>query len=252
MLLLLVLLFVFGIIFKTFDGMYPDLSTTGKFITVRRCMWTLLLHGIFLDDISKVMNDIHGAAGEFVCGIFVLFVFLGTFTILNMLIGFQCEVAASVARRDKANAEVQFLRHNLLPIIECYDGDDSEHLDKAEFQLLLQDPQVHDILGNFGTAVRDLLNLKDIIYEDKSQVVKQRSTAYVNKGGVVDDSSSALDTRLTFNEFIEVVLRLRGKHPSSVTDIVELREYMRHRLERLEEQTYGRALARGEYSGELP
>lgn len=235
LLLLVALLFVFGIIFKTFNGLYPKLPATEKFITVSRSMWSLLLHGIFLDEIAAVMNEVHDAAGDLVATFFLLFISLGTFTILNMLIGFQCEVAARVATKDKENAEINFLRTNLLPILECYDQDGSQHLEQGEFSLLLQDPQVADILSNFGTAVSDLMHLKDVFYENKLEMC--RAAAGPEPG--MEAERAFFETRLSYQEFLNVVLRLRGQHASSVTDIVELREYMRQRLQTLEQRVQG-------------
>merc|ERR1712003_309830 len=102
-------------------------------------MWTLLLHGLFLDDISNVMNDIHDAAGDFVSGVFLLYIFAGTVMMLNMLIGFQCEVASRIHHDDAEKSEIAFLTTNLLPIMEAYDRNGDGHIGKDEFFLLLQD-----------------------------------------------------------------------------------------------------------------
>merc|ERR1719247_1149704 len=150
------------------------------------------------------MNEVHAASGGIVCAVFVFFIAMGTFTILNMLIGFQCEVAARVSRADKENVENTFLRNNLLPILECYDQDGSHYLEKGEFTLLLHDPQVHDILGNFGTKIQDLLHLRDIIYEDKYENFTRSETLLGAEELRCAVDKSFYQNRLSFNEFIDV------------------------------------------------
>jgi len=236
--LLLLLLFSFGIIFKTLEDVYPSLKERQKFSSVRQAMWSLLMHGIFMDEIAPVANDILDDAGDVVSTIFFIFVGLVTFIILNMLIGFQCEVAASVTAKDEERNQVRRLRRKLLPILECYDEDDSRHLQKNEFTLLLEDPQVYEILDRHDIDVRDLLHLKDVIYEDKFERQKHASEEEHSVGVLW---SSEEEPRLSFDEFIATVLRLRGSQKATVTDIVEVREHMRLRLNRLERLTFTKA-----------
>merc|ERR1712226_1446042 len=114
------------------------------------------------------MNEVHDAAGDFVCGVFLVYIFAGTIMMLNMLIGFQCEVAARVHAHDTEATEVAYLKQNLWPILEAYDKDGDKHIEKELFEVLLKDPEIHDILTQFGTDVDDLRSLGNILFEDCS------------------------------------------------------------------------------------
>mmetsp|Transcript_44679 Transcript_44679/g.71404 ORF Transcript_44679/g.71404 Transcript_44679/m.71404 type:complete len:203 (+) Transcript_44679:2-610(+) len=189
-------------------------------------------------DISGVLNAMHDAAGGFVCFIFLIFVLLGHFTVLNMVIGFQCEVASSVSQKDKADAEEHYLRSNLLSIMECYDKDESQFLEKREFQLLLHDPDVHHILMRFGTDPVDLEHMADVIFQDRQhEAAAEMATSSSSLEHDLEDVSvlrslSVSQARLSFKEFLDLAMRLQGSHTSRVTDVVDLREYMRQLLDR--------------------
>merc|ERR1719149_7278 len=47
--LLGILLFLFGIVFRNLEDTYAELKPLGYFQTVATSMWTLLVHGVFLD-----------------------------------------------------------------------------------------------------------------------------------------------------------------------------------------------------------
>merc|ERR1712232_160756 len=157
----------------------------------------------------------------------------GNCTVMNLQIGFICEVATTVTNEDKDAAMMRRLKHDLNSILECYDKNGDQCLGKAEFKLLLQDPEIIDILERFGTDVCDLVSLGDLLFEDQVGRLKRKMEA-------MGDTSKELsvpthEARLSFKEFLRVIMRLKGQHTSRVTDIVELREFMRQRLDRLED-----------------
>ena len=69
------------------------------------------MHGALMNNIGTVLYDMSEHGGwQLVAGMLV-FIFLCSFTVLNMLIGFLCEVVASVTQSEKDGAEVNFLKH---------------------------------------------------------------------------------------------------------------------------------------------
>mmetsp|Transcript_26598 Transcript_26598/g.35832 ORF Transcript_26598/g.35832 Transcript_26598/m.35832 type:complete len:230 (-) Transcript_26598:194-883(-) len=130
-----------------------------------------------------------------------------------MLVGILFQVVADVSEAETLKNETYYLRYNLLDILECYDKDGDQTIGKEEFKVLMKNPEVHEILGKFGTDVQDLTTLADVLFEDM--------TAESDQG------------KLSFEELLQVVLRLRGARSASVTDIVQLREYLRQTMEAL-------------------
>ncbi len=102
-LLLSLLTFVFAILLATLTKFDEGLMRTGvitdtlNFQKVGSSMWILLLHGLFLGNIS-VLTDVmfQAGVGGFSLLPFFVFVFFGAFTLLNLQIGFQCEITSGI------------------------------------------------------------------------------------------------------------------------------------------------------------
>jgi len=208
--LLVMLLYIFGIIFKHQTQPHPEIQGE-LFPNVLESMLSLLLYGTFLDGPSSVLNSLK-ETGAVLPVLFLVFIFMSGFTLLNMLIGILCDVVSQVSQTEREENEVQFLKTNLLGILEVYDKNDDQHINREEFGLLMRNPELHEVLKRFGTSPQGLLQLRDVLY-----------------------SEAASKDRLSFKEFLQAVLRLRGRNHAHVTDVVELREYTRQRLDHLED-----------------
>merc|ERR1740121_3504268 len=106
-----------------------------------------------------------------------------------------------------------------MDILECYDKDGDGSIGRMEFHLFMENPEVREALRKFGTDVQGLLSLSEVIFDDEDL----DTSGFASKGGALD-----------FEELLEGVMRVKGDHSSSVTDIVQLREYMRLKLDRVE------------------
>lgn len=214
--LLAILLFVFGVVFasqmKAASCDMPDEVKVQN--SVDRCAQiftlfgsvgesskSLLLYGTFLDSPAMVATLFWDNKQAYLAWVFLLFIFLSSFTVLNMLIGIVCEVVSSVDKKEKEEEQARFLKINLLNILECYDKDDDESIGPDEFKTFFSNPEVQNLLSRFGTKVGGILSLKDVLFEDTD--------------------------KLTFPELLETIMRLRGDNKAEVTDIMELREFIR-------------------------
>lgn len=246
MMLLGLIIYIFGIIFKHQAEEIPGLN--GRlFVTVRNSCWKLLLHGTFLDDVANFINDI-GQDSWMLAGLFLFFILLSNYTIMNMVIGIICEVVAQVSRTEKEEAAVAYLKETLLDILECHDKDDDRNIHEDEFELLMKNPEIHYTLTKFGVDVNDLLSLKEMLFESrcKNTFLQSSSSEAIEAGsGCISVTTTGLTASslaatqgeprlLSFASFLEVVLRLRGGNSAKVTDIVELREFVRQRVNHIE------------------
>eukprot|EP00933_Yihiella_yeosuensis_P039485 TRINITY_DN3352_c2_g1_i1.p1 TRINITY_DN3352_c2_g1~~TRINITY_DN3352_c2_g1_i1.p1 ORF type:complete len:806 (+),score=130.17 TRINITY_DN3352_c2_g1_i1:105-2522(+) len=245
LILLLVLLYVFGVVFKTQSE--EDEALRSMFPTVPAAMWVLLLSGTLLDGPSGPLNDV-GATSPCLAMVFIVFIFLSSFMVLNMLIGILCDVVHQVALNEKEEAAVQYLKNTLLEILECHDKDNDRQIHRDEFELLMRNPEMHYILTRFGVNVVDLISLKDVLFEDKDAAIEafEGSLCATREFGSPVPPGAKPLRKLSFGEFLEVVLRLRGGNAAMVTDIVELREYVRQRLDRMDIRING-GDPRGQY-----
>merc|ERR1712072_869039 len=104
-------------------------------------MWTLLIDGMFQDSYRMVCEDImygpHPTIATLGLTIFLSFTMLSALTVLNMLIGIQCEVVSNVAKKEKDDSEVQLMKDTVLVMLRKLDADDSGEIDKEEMLSLM-------------------------------------------------------------------------------------------------------------------
>lgn len=135
-----------------------------KFGRVPDAMWTLLLSGTFLDNISLVANRLLEQS-PFLTGLFIIFVMLSSFTILNMLVGLLCEVVDAVACAEKEKVMVGYVRSKLMGVLEKLDEDGNGTISRDEFDQLLQIPEAVQALEELGVDVQNLVSLSDHLFE---------------------------------------------------------------------------------------
>ncbi|CAJ1355534.1 unnamed protein product [Effrenium voratum] len=138
-------------------------------------------------------------------------------------------------------AAVAYLKNTLLEILECHDKDNDRQIHRDEFELLMRNPEMHFVLTRFGVNVTDLINLRDVLFEEKSENDDEEEEEDLDTNSPLPSARRL--RKLSFQEFLEVVLRLRGGNSATVTDIVDLREYVRQRFDRMDVRFHHAALS---------
>lgn len=206
-LMLLILTLVFSLLLRgQFKGV-EELSR--RWGNVPKCAWSLLVYGVFLDNPGDVMDEMWEQGFAIMSGVFVVYIFLSTFLVLNMLIGILCEVVGKVAAHEKDEAEARFLQQNLLVILSCYDKDGDEFLGEKEFDMVMANPEVVELLETFGTDPKGLVTLKEVLFEGSK------------------------NHRLSFGEVLNTVMRLRSENNAKIMDLIDLRWYVQTRFDEL-------------------
>mmetsp|Transcript_46989 Transcript_46989/g.105379 ORF Transcript_46989/g.105379 Transcript_46989/m.105379 type:complete len:831 (-) Transcript_46989:146-2638(-) len=242
LMLLLMLLYVFGIVCTNLaadnDALHDD------FGTLQYSGWSLMMQGVFLDSPTTLLNRVV-LEDRILCGVFIIFICLCSFMVLNMFIGILCTVVEEVSSAEKEEQAVFYLKTALSDILECHDEKGNQTLRKSEFELLMKNPEMHVILTRFGVDVNDLQLMTDTLFEEHDfDVGNQRSSFTDHMTGSITGSEmpgddSAMDLKdatmaiynkrereLSWGEFFAVIMRLRGSNSAKVTDIVDLREYV--------------------------
>eukprot|EP00927_Polykrikos_kofoidii_P021649 TRINITY_DN20425_c0_g1_i1.p1 TRINITY_DN20425_c0_g1~~TRINITY_DN20425_c0_g1_i1.p1 ORF type:complete len:824 (+),score=148.36 TRINITY_DN20425_c0_g1_i1:66-2474(+) len=194
--LLLIIIYVFAIAFVQLlgDGEPPKQE---YFSTVPDAMNSLLLHGCFGEDLPAVVNAVgktHIALGA----LLMIFVLLASLTVMNMLIGVLVEVVQVVASIEKETMQVQFVKSKLRECLESLDDNSDALISRTEFESMLEKPSAARALQDVGVDVVGLIDFTDFIFEKE------------------DD--------LSFFEFMDTVLKLRGTNQATVKDIVDMRK----------------------------
>jgi len=171
-------------------------------------MKTLVLHGCFLEDLPDVVNptaDENPLYGM----VIMVFVFLASMTIMNMLVGVLCEVVSCVASIEKETLHVEYVKNKISDSLKLIDVDGSGGISREEFEQLLAQPVAARALQDVGVDVVGLVDFADFLFSDKDHI--------------------------EFGDLMETVLQLRGSNNATVKDLVDLRKSMIMELCQLQE-----------------
>lgn len=207
--LLVVIIYIFGI---AFTQLTLDTNIGAEYFkTVLASMNTLLLYGTFLEDTPDVINAV-GDESNLLRAIFLLFILLASLTVMNMLVGVLVEVVSVVSSVEKETLQVNFVKGRLAQIISDYnlDANKDGQVSKAEFEMLLSNPEATRALRDVGVDVVGLVDFHDFLFQDGQD--------------------------FSFENFMQVVLSLRGTNKATVKDIVDFRKWITSELGRIEEK----------------
>eukprot|EP00927_Polykrikos_kofoidii_P010951 TRINITY_DN14624_c0_g3_i2.p1 TRINITY_DN14624_c0_g3~~TRINITY_DN14624_c0_g3_i2.p1 ORF type:complete len:517 (+),score=61.71 TRINITY_DN14624_c0_g3_i2:165-1553(+) len=182
------------------------------FPTIGATTLVLVLQGTLLDDISEVMLPWVEHRQDLAV-LLLTYIFLSSFTVLNMLIGVIVDVVGKTKSREKDRQRIRSLQCALFDILESHDGDDDGCINENEYDLLLKNPEAQSILRAHGVSMASLNVIKPIVFDQA-------------KG----------DHLLRFSSFVNLIVRLRGSNATTVSDLVHLREYLKQRCDAMDER----------------
>lgn len=203
--LLMIIVYVFSIAFMqlTKGTEMQELY----FESVLGSMSLLLMEGILPDQAAfmKRMADEH----ILLAVALLLFILLGSLTVMNMLVGVLVEVVKNVSDIEREQMDVAFLKNHLLKYVTALDTDNDCHISKSEFVGMLENPEPLKALQNIGVDVVGLVDFTDYIFEENQTI--------------------------SLRKFMDMVLQLRGTNTTTVKDIVDLRKYLSLELNKIEQ-----------------
>lgn len=202
LILLLFVIFVFGITFRQLTENTP--VGARYFSSVHDSMISLFLHGT-LPDMAEMVFTL-GAQHLGLGLLLVFFILIATLTIMNMLVGVLVESVATVSTIENETLMVNMVRAKMLQMIDVLqlDLDGNGSLSKAEFEELLVLPEAAQFMQEVGVDVVGLVEYSDFIFRDRE---------------------------MSFSDFVELILQLRGTNQATVKDIVDLRKQVMNEFE---------------------
>jgi len=206
--LLVSMTYVFGVAFRQLT----EGTEIGRdrFDTVVNSMKTLIIYGVLTHDlVEDYSTDFAEQVSPILAILYCLYILLAALTVMNMLIGVLCEVVSDVAAAEKDKIAVTYAKENLEGILKNVDTDGNMLISKKEFKLMLEVPEACVALNELGVDVAGMIEFADVIFETAS------------------GDNEGQEVELTFSEFMDIVLQLRGTTSATVKDIVELRKLLR-------------------------
>merc|ERR1719362_217777 len=209
--LLMVIIYIFAI---AFTQLCDETPCADVFSSVPDSMHYLLIKGALMDSVSEV-TEILQPQSIVLLLVFYMFVLLASLTVMNMLIGVICEVVSAVAATEQEVSMVCYVKEKIEELMASGSTDGDNMISKEEFKGMLENKKALTILNDVGVDVVSLPDFTDTIFEPDE---------YGNPKA------------LTFAEFMNVVLDLRGSNTARVKDIVQLRKFMNTRVISLEKK----------------
>lgn len=135
--------------------------------------------------------------------VFVVITLLG---IIPLLIGILCEVMSAVSEMDKERVMIKSVKEKLNKMYALIDKDGDMKISRDEFVAFLEQDAAK-VINDVGVDVIALLDMTDYLFKDSD--------------------------KLSFEDFLDMVLRFRGSNTATVKDLVDLRLFVMEELERL-------------------
>jgi len=168
-----------------------------------------------------ILNDQMKAQEPLLCALFLLFILVGSLTIMNMLVGVLVEVVGVVAATEKEGMAVTAVNYQLREAMDHLgvSHDAKALLSKKQFCDLLAHQEVAAVLQEVGVDVVGLMDMADVIYEDKAHDMKTFANPNADQIAVNLTPTMSVNAGLSFADFIDVVLNMRGTNPATVKDV---------------------------------
>eukprot|EP00931_Biecheleriopsis_adriatica_P033556 TRINITY_DN19481_c0_g1_i5.p1 TRINITY_DN19481_c0_g1~~TRINITY_DN19481_c0_g1_i5.p1 ORF type:complete len:672 (+),score=153.23 TRINITY_DN19481_c0_g1_i5:152-2017(+) len=215
--LILAIVYVFGIAMK--HSAAGSVGGDKYFSSVAQSMYSLLMYATLLDGPSVVLSQLNTLA----CVVFIFVIGLSALMLMNLLIGVLCEVVTKVSETETYMADESFVRGKLIHILtDCeVDSNRDGRISKSELLEIVKNEAAVKALAEMGCDVMELVLSADMIFQD----------------------GEGNDKILEFEEFLKVVMDLRGGNSVTLKDLVGLRNYIhslvdavQKNMERLEER----------------
>jgi len=179
--------------------------------------------------------------------IFIFFMIVSAFCLLNMLIGVLCEVIQDSAETENQKSQITELRQHMSEAFQSIDQSGDGFITSNEWTKMKKEKTVRASMANLGVEEQfmeerldqmqeSLFGIMDADVEDESEEEPDMGAVVPvdnGKHGKCDKQRNGL----TFDEFIEKVVEIRPDAPASALDI----EILRVRVER-EEKTFNARL----------
>jgi len=194
--MILALMYIFAIIMNM--TLKDEPAVRKYFGNLTATMWTLTLDGVLADSPGLVIRLLassgtwNGQAGLL---IFMMFILVSCFFLLNMLIGVLCEVVNTVANREKDEAAVNLVRETILLLLKQFDSDGNGMINQAELRMVMEDSRAVEVLKSLEVDVTYLEELQTMLFIEP-------------------------DSEVRIHSALELLLTCRGSLPTTVKHMV--------------------------------
>jgi len=178
---------------------------------VLKSMHTLWLYAALVDEITHLMRALE-TAGVGCMLLLDVFVLVSTLTVMNMLVGVLCEVVSAVASAEKEELSVSIVKTKLERVFDelGLGHSTTATVSRMQFNQILENHDAARAIQDLGVDVVQMVDMADSFFHTE------------------DAGSFKMD--LSFDEFVDAVVQLRGSNYATVKDLVNLRTVLSKQL----------------------
>jgi len=196
------ILYVWSILFVSEyheRGAEDETEIASYFGTMGKSMFSLFIYGTVLDDVTACTDAIRGTENMFMLSLFIVFILISSFTILNMLIGILCEVVSATAESEKTKAVETCAKEAITTLFNKLDVDGSGTITQEEFMHMRDDETVRQALEEMDIYESHFMRYCELLFQDKKAQIPGKPPA------------------IDFEALITMILRLSpGNHISAL------------------------------------
>jgi len=205
----LILLFLVTYVYSIAFRQLTDSSEVGRayFPDMWSAMHTLWIKGTLLDSVGSVAVMLLEESVLLLL-LFYSFVLLAALTIANMLIGVLCEVVSEVASAERESILMATVKGGFMDIMSTSGMQicETSMISRHEFAQIIENPRAVKLLTQVGVDPYSLLDLADFLFKEED-----------------GDTEKCM----TFADFMESIVSLRGSNALTVKDIVDVRKFLK-------------------------
>merc|ERR1719183_1631661 len=168
-------------------------------------MICLFYSGTLGDNITFIFEEIKAQKWSMAV-VYLIYVFLTMFTVLNMLIGVLCEVVSQVDAKSKEDILIDYVRETLLKTLMELDEESDGMISRREFDALMENQDAKAALIDLDVDPEMFGAVSSYLFDP------------AEPGGP--------EKELTFAEFLKRVLKMRASEKARVLDIMEMQKHI--------------------------
>ncbi|CAJ1418476.1 unnamed protein product [Effrenium voratum] len=192
--LLMIVTYVYAIAFTALSKEYQFAQT--YFRDVPASMFTCIVRGALLDEVSALLDDVGRESGA-VVALFLSYVLIAAVTVMNLLIGVLCEVVGLVATVEREELQISFVQAQLEKMVAAVDLDGNGMISQHEMKMILQSKEGVRALHSVGVDPVSLVDLADVLFPlREGQHEEERQ-------------------EMSFSQFMRELLLLRGQNTAT-------------------------------------
>jgi len=159
-------------------------------------MYSLIIYGTFLDSLAEFCDNIREESTPCLIAV-TIFVVLASMTVMNMLIGILCEVISAVAEEEKESMITEKVYEKFGSIVHSLDGDSDGNISWSELQKIMDNGDALQALNSVNVDPIGMVDVAEDFFFEEGE-----------------------EKQMTFDQFMEMVLDLRGGQQATLKDIL--------------------------------